>query len=40
MGETLGSTFYKIAQSEDDFVIKVPKKLDESESNAFLDVIY
>ena len=40
VGETLSAKLYKVAQSEDSFVIKVPKKLPESESDAFLDIVY
>ena len=42
VGQTLSAKLYKVAQSEDSFVIKVPKKrkLPESESDAFLDIVY
>ena len=40
VGQTLSAKLYKVAQSEDSFVIKVPKKLLESDSDAFLDIVY
>jgi len=37
-GETLSSTLYKITGSEDEIVIKIPKKIEDEA--AFLDIVY
>lgn len=40
IGQTLSATLYKIVDSEDEVVIKVPKKISEQDHCAFLDIIY
>ncbi len=40
IGETLSMTLYKLTGTDEEVVIKVPKKIEDQDSVAFLDVIY
>ena len=40
IGETLSMTIYKLVGTDEEVVIKVPKKIEDQDSVAFLDLIY
>lgn len=40
IGETLSSTLYKVVGSSEQYVIKVPKKIENQDEVAFFDIIY
>ena len=40
IGQTLSATLYKVSGSDEEFAIKVPKKIENQDEVAFFDIVY